>query len=485
MKETLYELLNYVDTDYEKYENVEVSQDEKDRLKNRISKKIAEADSNDKESLQESEKDIVRAKSIKQSYFVKATAVAAACFVLAGSVAIANSMKNKKVPDNDDAQNNAAMVATTETAITTEAAVETSIQISNTDKSVFNENLDMDIYYSVKQQGDGNIELTSIDKTDKELNLNCQITFDKSVDLTELMNALDKQSQGADGDWCYLSTDTDAASSPAPNTFEGIYTRTTISDEDNNTEEKAPCHGVSYKFDNNTLSLDMKIDTDKIEDLDFKTLRLVMVVGKPYKSTFNIKIELPSFKKATEINERNASHDINLISSVENYGYTSYIEITGYSILGNNIEFYGNYSANNNYDELSEDDKARWEADGINSAYIEHRIRAWDDLGNCYVFMESYSNSYKWILVTGAGNFKSELDPNATKLTFVIEKKFCNTTIDDPYYDYTSLPYDYDTPPVTIDLKTGDILDGSSLTDPLTAGGNGVYEIVPLFGGDD
>ena len=69
MKETLYELLNYVDTDYEKYENVEVSQDEKDRLKNRISKKIAEADSNDKESIQESEKDIVRAKSIKQSYF--------------------------------------------------------------------------------------------------------------------------------------------------------------------------------------------------------------------------------------------------------------------------------------------------------------------------------------------------------------------------------------------------------------------------------
>lgn len=75
--------------------------------------------------------------------------------------------------------------------------------------------------------------------------------------------------------------------------------------------------------------------------------------------------------------------------------------------------------------------------------------------------------------------------PNATKLTFVIKKKICNTTIDDPYYDYTSLPYDYDTTPVTIDLKTGDILDGSSLTDPLPAGGNGVYEIVPLFGGDD
>ena len=91
--------------------------------------------------------------------------------------------------------------------------------------------------------------------------------------------------------------------------------------------------------------------------------------------------------------------------------------------------------------EKEELDQAAYETELANQglfAYEEElRIRAWDDLGNCYVFMESYSNSYKWILVTGAGNFKSELDPNATKLTFVIEKKFCNTTIDDPYYDYT------------------------------------------------
>lgn len=468
MKQTLYELLNYVDTDYSKYESVEVSEDDVARLKKRMSKKIT-ADTISKK---------------KPRNTGRLAIVAAACLTIVGSVAIASIMKKPDASNEEVVINNQTQDVVPEKEVTTEAAIESAVQISNNEKILFNDELGASIIYTVKKQGNDNIEILDIEKTNNELKVNLKIDFEKETDISELKKSLNTHSTVNGTGWCYVPSDEneDTLSSPSPESFEGIYARTTFSENEDDEQIKASCHGAEYNFKDNTLNLDLRIDIDKEENISNKLLRLVLVVGKPYKSTYNLKVELPNFEKTAPTENKTGNHnEIQLKSSVENYGCTSDIEITKYSIDENGLILFGFYNYSEPaYDELSDEAKAARDADGVTSAEVYHRVRAWDDLGNSYILtpvtIDATTGETKWSL----GGNEQSLDAGATKITFVIEKEWY-TDFGEIKLDESSSSYQYTvvTSPVTIDLN-GAVL-GETLTDP-NSGEEETHEYLPNIG---
>ena len=476
MKQKLYELLNYVDTDYGKYDSVEVSKDELDRIKKRMSKKITNK----------------KAKNNKLSTVGRAAAIVlTCCTVFGGGAAIASSIRAKNTADDYIIEEGETKVVSTETEKTDDN------NSNNTIKKVMTSaSQDVSINYSVQQEGNDDIEISSISHYFDDLNIEFVFKFDDNTDLSSLESILAENKSGWDATlssvWdqemmCYA-----ADYVPEPAAFKGILPIATFLTGEEESPESALCIGHKYSIEGNTLHLNLIVSTDDLEDTNNTILNTCFIFGRPYLKTYNVQIELPEFETIEEPEAE--TKDISIKSEVENYGATSSIAIDKYSVGVHGLKLFGKYdweTEGKTYDDAAD----RRAADGVCLATVYHRVRAWDDLGNSYIlyprgieFLEDASKSksnedefsfyeptyYVWHIrnnnTDALDNYTPGWDPNATKLTFVVEKESF-TEYGEEHDEGNFLPeeYEYVMDPITIDARTGDILQGEAIPDPRTS----------------